>query len=491
MQLLDLSLTELSAAIQQKKVSIQEVTQYYWDRSQKLNPKVNAWVSFNENLASEAKALDAELSAVDFNKKPLYGVPLGIKEMFCTKGLPTTASSKILKNFIPPYDATVIEKLKSAGSLILGKLNQDEFAMGSSNETSYFGPVKNPWNPEYVPGGSSGGSAAAMAARMCPATLGTDTGGSIRQPAHFCGVVGVKPTYGRISRYGIVSFASSLDQAGPMTATVTDAALMLEVMCGSDHRDQTTATHPVPRWSKNLNPNLKGKKIGILKEYAGSNALSSDVQKSLDKTVDFLKAQGAELVEVSVPLSAHGVSMYYLIASSEASSNLARYDGVRFGHRAEFQDLSGVKLDDFYSVTRSEGFGFEVKSRIMLGTFCLSAGYYDAYYKKASQVRRLMRDQFLNAFASCDAIVSPVATTGAFKIGQRLSDPVQMYLNDIFTVSANLAGLPGMSVPVGFGENGLPLGIQIMAKHFNEQAMLDVGYAIEQGSDFRGRYADV
>lgn len=490
MQISDLSLSEVSQAIQNKKLSIREISQFYLERSERLNPKLNAWVTMNPNILEQASAYDQNIGDINFATQPLYGVPLGIKDMFCTQGLKTTAASKILSNFVPPYDATVIQKLKRSGALILGKLNQDEFAMGSSNETSFYGLVRNPWNPDYVPGGSSGGSAAAMAARLCAGTLGTDTGGSIRQPAHFCGIVGVKPTYGRVSRYGIVSFASSLDQAGPMTATVQDAALMLEVMCGQDAKDQTTSEQPVPRWSQDLSENLKGKKIGILKEYQQSSAISSDVQSAVEQTYELLKQQGAELVEVSVPMTAHGVSVYYLVASSEASSNLARYDGVRYGYRAPFENLSGVSLDEFYSRSRGEGFGFEVKSRIMLGTYCLSAGYYDAYYKKASQVRRLLRDQFTQAFDLCDAIVAPVSTSPAFKIGYRIANPMQMYLNDVFTVSANLAGLPGMSVPVTKNSENLPIGVQIMARHFDEQTMLNIGYAIEQGSKMKGQYVN-
>lgn len=491
MSLANLSASELIQNIRSKHLKITELTQFYWDRSLAANPKLNAWTHMNEQVISQAQELQKNLHQVDWDKQPLYGLPLGIKEMFCTKGLRTTAASKMLDQFIPPYDATVIQKLKASGALILGKLNQDEFAMGSSNETSYYGAVKNPWNTAYIPGGSSGGSAAAMASRQCAATLGTDTGGSIRQPSHFCGIVGVKPTYGRVSRYGIVSFASSLDQAGPMTATVTDAALMLEVMCGHDPKDQTTSQKSVPQFSQQLNPNLKGKKIGILKQYSNTAGLSTGTQKLMEQTYQFLKSEGAELVEVSVPLITHGVSVYYLVASSEASSNLARYDGVRYGHRASFDNLSQVSLDQFYSASRGEGFGAEVKSRIMLGTYCLSAGYYDAYYKKASQVRRLLRDQYIAEFTKCDVIVCPVATSSAFKLGYRILNPLEMYLNDIFTVSANLAGLPAMSVPWSLDNNGMPLGIQVIANHFDEQTMLNVGFALESSSSLKGQFANV
>lgn len=491
MSFANLSASEIVEDIKNKKIGIVELVEFYWNKSAAVNPKINAWTHMNEQVLSQAQDLQSKLSQVDWDKQPLYGLPLGIKEMFCTQGIRTTAASKMLDQFIPPYDATVVKRLKDAGSLVLGKLNQDEFAMGSSNETSFYGAVKNPWNTDYVPGGSSGGSGAAMAARLCAATLGTDTGGSIRQPSHFCGVVGVKPTYGRISRYGIVSFASSLDQAGPITATVKDAALMLEVMCGHDAKDQTTSQKAVPQFSKHLNSSLKGKKIGILKQYNENSGLSEDTQKTMDQTYQFLKSEGAELVEVSVPLTAHGVSIYYLIASSEASSNLARYDGVRYGHRAQFDDLSQVNLDQFYATSRGEGFGAEVKARIMLGTYCLSAGYYDAYYKKASQVRRMLRDQFVAAFSECDVIVCPVATSSAFKLGYRISNPLEMYLNDIFTVSANLAGLPAMSVPMGLDSKGLPMGIQIMANHFDEQTMLNVGFALESNSLVKGKFANV
>jgi aspartyl-tRNA(Asn)/glutamyl-tRNA(Gln) amidotransferase subunit A len=410
--------------------------------------------------------------------------------MFSTKGLTTTAGSKILENFIPPYDATAVKRLKNQGITVLGKLNQDEFAMGSSNETSYFGVCKNPWNTAYVPGGSSGGSAVAQAARMAAGTLGTDTGGSIRQPASFCGIVGVKPTYGRVSRYGIVAYASSLDQAGPMVSSVEDAALCLQAICGQDAKDQTTSDHLVPDFSQNLSANIKGMKIGLVKEYL-RGGLDSDVESTTQKAINDLKKAGAEFVEVSVPLTEFAVPIYYLIATSEASSNLARYDGVKYGHRAEFKTLSSIDLDEFYSRTRGEGFGSEVKRRIMLGTYCLSSGYYDAYYNKACQVRRLLREQFLEAFKRCDVILSPTSATPAFKIGERISDPLAMYLNDIFTVSTNLAGLPGMSLPYGMSKEKLPIGIQLTATHFEEQKMLNVAFALENTSEVKGMVANV
>lgn len=470
------SFKKITSAIKSKKISSVEVTDHFLSRAQKIDKKLNSFISFNENAKSEAQAIDKKIFS---NQEVglLAGLPFGIKDMFCTKGLKTTAASKILSEFVPPYDSTVVSKLKNAGVVVLGKLNQDEFAMGSSNETSFFGATKNPWNLDYVPGGSSGGSAAAQAARLVAGTIGTDTGGSIRQPASFCGIVGVKPTYGRVSRYGIVSYASSLDQAGPMVSCVEDAALTLEVICGHDEKDSTTSSQKVPAFSENLNPNIKGMKIGIMKEYQG--ALHSDVQKAFDSTLEVLKKNGAELVEVSVPLTEYAVAMYYLIASSEASSNLARYDGVKYGYRTEIKSLANMDLDQFYSQTRGEGFGKEVQRRIMLGTYCLSSGYYDAYYVKACQVRRLLREQYLSAFKNCDVILSPVTTSPAFKIGDRISDPLAMYLNDIFTVATNLAGLPGMSLPVSMSTEGLPIGMQLTASYFEEQKMLNVGLLIE------------
>lgn len=479
------SFAQIVKAIKNKNVSAQEVTQHFLDRIQRLNGQINAVTSLNPQALSQAKDLDEKIQRGE-DVGLLAGVPFGIKEMFCTQGLPSTAASKMLENFVPPYDATAVARLKKSGAIILGKLNQDEFAMGSSNENSLHGPVKNPWNLSYVPGGSSGGSAAAQAARLMAGTLGTDTGGSIRQPAHFCGVVGVKPTYGRVSRFGIIAYASSLDQAGPIVSSVEDAALSLEVISGFDAQDSTSSQKKVPPWSTQLSENMKGLKIGVLKECLGAS-LDTDVQKSVEKSLDILRSAGAEIKEVSVPLIPYSVPVYYLIASSEASSNLARYDGVKYGYRTDFKNLSGLSLEEFYSQTRGEGFGSEVKRRIMLGTYCLSSGYYDAFYLKASQVRRLITEQYLNAFKECDVILSPVTTTPAFKIGERISDPLTMYLNDIFTTATNLAGLPGMSVPVDLSSAGLPLGIQLTAKHFDEQRMLDVGFALEKACLMKGK----
>jgi aspartyl-tRNA(Asn)/glutamyl-tRNA(Gln) amidotransferase subunit A len=483
------SFKQISQAVQSKKASALEVTQHFLKRAKALDSKLNSYITINDKAEDEAKQLDSRIAKGE-TLGLMAGVPFGIKDMFCTKGLKTTAGSRILENFVPPYDSTVVEKLKSAGITILGKLNQDEFAMGSSNETSFFGVTKNPWNTDFVPGGSSGGSAAAQAARLAAGTVGTDTGGSIRQPASFCGIVGVKPTYGRVSRYGIVSYASSLDQAGPMVSCVEDAAVTLEVICGRDERDATTSDQDVPKFSQNLKEDLKGFKIGLMKEYMVGN-LHPDVQKTLDLAIETVKKRGAEIVEVSVPLTEQAVPMYYLIASSEASSNLARYDGIKYGHRTKIESLAGMDLDDFYRKTRGEGFGPEVKRRIMLGTYCLSTGYYDAYYNKACQVRRMMRDQYTEAFKKCDVILSPVTTSPAFKIGDRISDPLTMYMNDIFTVSTNLAGLPGMSVPYGMSADGLPIGVQLTAGHFEEQKMLNVGYSLEQASSVKWKVANV
>ncbi|MGZ3689953.1 MAG: Asp-tRNA(Asn)/Glu-tRNA(Gln) amidotransferase subunit GatA [Pseudobdellovibrio sp.] len=489
MELTQASFKQVSDAVKSKKVSAFEVTQHFVSRLEKLNPKLNAYIALNEKALSEAKALDEKIAKGE-SVGPLAGVSFGIKDLLCTKDLRTTAASKILYNFIPPYDSTVVSRLKNAGAIVLGKLNLDEFAMGSSNETSYFGKCYNPWNTEYVPGGSSGGSAAAQAARIAMGTIGTDTGGSIRQPSSFCGVVGIKPTYGRVSRYGIVAYASSLDQAGPIVSSVEDAALALEVICGHDEKDATTSQRKVPEFSKNLNPSLKGVKIGLLKEYQ-TDDLHPDVQANFSKGVEELKKAGAEIIEVSVSLTEFAVPMYYLIAASEASSNLARYDGVKYGLRSEFKDLSSLSLEDFYSQTRGEGFGTEVKRRIMLGTYCLSSGYYDAYYNKACQVRRMLRDQYVEAFKRCDVILSPVTTTPAFKVGEKSSDPLKMYLNDIFTTSTNLAGLPGMSVPFGMSQQGLPIGLQLTGLHFEEQKILNVASAIEQLSQVKGRTPNV
>lgn len=480
MDLLTASLKEMVSYVRDRQMSALELTDFFLNRIDKYNPQLNAYIQINEKIREEAQLLDEKLQRGEVSGK-LLGIPFGIKEMFCTRGLKTTACSKMLENFVPPYDATVIKKLKNEGVLILGKLNQDEFAMGSSNENSFFGPVKNPWNLERVPGGSSGGSAAAQAARLAAVTLGTDTGGSIRQPSSFCGTVGVKPTYGRISRYGIIAFSSSLDQAGPIASSVEDAALSLEVMSGFDDKDSTSSQQNVPEWSQNLNPQIKGKKVAVVKEYI-SKHMHTDVEKVYQEALDTLKREGAEIIEVSLPLTQYAVPVYYLVSASEASSNLSRYDGVKYGHRANFENLSSTSLDEFYMKTRGEGFGPEVKRRIMLGTFCLSSGYYDAYYNKACQVRRLLRDQLVDVFTKVDIILSPVTMSPAFKLGERVSNPLEMYYNDIFTVSSNLAGLPSMSLPFGRSKEGLPIGVQIWSKHFDEQTMLNFALNLEKNS---------
>jgi len=481
------SLFEIKDLIDGGSVSSVEVTKYFLDRIEKFDSDLNSFIQVNPKALDEAKAADDKIKSGQ--KGRLLGLPVGIKDLLCTKDLQTTAASKMLEGFIPPYSATVVERLKQEGAIVLGKLNLDEFAMGSSNENSYFGSVKNPWNLEFVPGGSSGGSAAAVAAGLAPVTIGTDTGGSIRQPASFCGVVGVKPTYGRVSRYGIVAFASSLDQAGPLSRTVKDGALISEVISGFDQWDSTTSEREVPQWSASISGDLKGKKVGIVKEYMEAK-LHKDVEAQLKRAIDSLKEAGAEIVEVSLPLSRMAIPVYYMVATSEASSNLARYDGVRYGYRASFEDRPAESVEEFYCRTRGEGFGSEVKRRIMLGTYALSSGYYDAYYKKAGQIRRLLAEEFNEAFKKADVLIGPVTATPPFKLGDRISDPLEMYLNDIFTTSANLAGIPGMSVPMGFSEQGLPIGVQLMSAAYSEQVMFDAGQAVEERANISTRLPD-
>jgi aspartyl-tRNA(Asn)/glutamyl-tRNA(Gln) amidotransferase subunit A len=478
MDLLTARISEVVNAIKNQTITAVEVVSFFLNRIEKMNPKINAFVAVNADAINEAKKIDQQ---VKNNQKvgDLAGIPFGIKDMLCTKGIKTTAASKMLKDFVPPYDATLVKKLKEQGAIILGKLNQDEFAMGSSGETSYFGPCKNPWNDKVVPGGSSGGSAAAQAARLCMATIGTDTGGSIRQPASFCGVVGVKPSYGRVSRSGIIAFASTLDQAGPITTYIEDAALILKIISGHDPADMTTTRIDVPDFHKNINSNIKGKKFGIIKEFTASEMLDSCVAESMQSAIRDLQSLGAELVEVSIPYVEFAVPVYYLIACSEASSNLARYDGVRYGHREKFEDLSAIDLEEFYGRNRAAGFSAEVKKRIMLGTFCLSSGYYDAYYTKACQVRRLIKDQFDEVFKKCDILLSPISTSTAFEFGFNKQNPLAAYYNDIFTVSANLAGIAGLSVPYAIAKNKLPIGIQFMSASFAEENLLNFGYVIE------------
>lgn len=489
MSMIDLSISELRAKLQAREISSLQLTEAFMNRLKQYDKRLNSFISINEEALDEAARIDKQIGA-GAKGGPLVGMPVAIKDMLCTKGLRTTAGSKMLAHFVPPYNSTVVARLKQAGAIVIGKTNLDEFAMGSSNETSYFGPTKNPWNLECVPGGSSGGSAAAQAARFAVASIGTDTGGSIRQPASFCGVVGLKPTYGRVSRYGIVAYASSLDQAGPFASSVADAAEILEVISGHDVHDSTTSQKAVPTFTKSLRKDLKGFKIGLIREY-DTDAVSAAVRATVSRAVDTAKFLGAEIVEVKVPLTQYAVPIYYLVAASEASSNLARYDGVRFGHRADFQNLSAVELEKFYCRNRVEGFGEEVQRRIMIGTYALSSGYYDAYYNKAGQVRRLLTNQFQEAFKQCDVVMSPVATTPAFKIGERISDPLAMYLNDIFTTSTNLAGLPGMSLPFGFSADGLPIGVQLTSAHFAEEKLFGVASALETVANISDRRPNV
>ena len=489
MDLLQADFTSLTEAVRNKKISAVETTQFFLNRIENLDKNLNSFTHVSTTALGDAQLIDQKISQGD-HIGPLAGVVFGIKDLLCTKGMPSTAASKMLRGFIPPYDATVVSRLKNAGAIIIGKLNQDEFAMGSSTETSVYGVCHNPWDLARVPGGSSGGSAAAQAARLTMATIGTDTGGSIRQPASFCGVVGVKPTYGRVSRYGIIAYASSLDQAGPIVSSVKDAALTLEIICGQDAYDGTTSDHLVEKFSQNLHGNIKGKKIGVIKEFI-HHIPDARIAESFQQAREAVEHLGAEIVEVSIPLTQYAVPMYYLISASEASSNFARYDGVKYGYRTPHDKSSNLSLDDFYSLSRGEGFGAEVKRRIMLGTYALSAGYSDAFYLKACKVRRLLRQQFLDAFEKCDVIMGPVTTTPAFKLGEKSVDPLKNYLNDIFTTSTNLCGLPGMSVPFSSTteeEHILPIGIQLTAPHFQEQSMLNFGYAIENtqpAKDFR------
>jgi len=473
--IINLNLSELVSNIKDKKISSNEVTSIYIERSKK-SKHLN---SYNEETFDEALRKSKEFdSKPDFNKK-LPGIPVAVKDMFCTKNIKTTASSKILNNFVPTYESTVTKNMWDEGAILLGKLNCDEFAMGSSNETSYFGNVISPIDKNLVPGGSSGGSASALAAKLTPTTIGTDTGGSIRQPASFTGTVGLKPTYGSCSRYGIVAFASSLDQAGPITRNVKDSALMLEVMSSFDNKDSTSIDFKRPSYSKDLSKNIKGKKIGIPKEYR-VDGMSAEIEKLWENGKNYLKNCGAKIVDISLPHTKFALPTYYIVAPAEASSNLARYDGVKYGFRTE-----GKNLIDMYEKTRSEGFGDEVKRRIMIGTYVLSSGYYDAYYLKAQKVRRLIKNDFIDAFKKIDAILTPSTPSSAFKIGEKSNDPVSMYLNDIFTVPVNLAGLPGISIPAGLDKKGYPLGLQIIGKAFDEQNILNIAYSMEDKINFK------
>ncbi|WP_298225099.1 Asp-tRNA(Asn)/Glu-tRNA(Gln) amidotransferase subunit GatA [Acidocella sp.] len=482
MSIFDLSIAAAAKALKAKEFSAVELTTAYNEAVAALNPRLNAYITVTPELALEqARAADSRIA--DGSATPLTGIPLAMKDLFCTESVRTTAGSSILEPFIPPYESTVSAKLKAAGAVMLGKANLDEFAMGSSNTTSHYGAVENPWkrlgsDAKLVPGGSSGGSAAAVAARIALAATGTDTGGSIRQPASFTGLAGIKPTYGRCSRWGVVAFASSLDQPGPMARNVEDNALLLNAMAGFDQKDSTSANREVPDFCLALGRGVKGLKIGIPREYRleGTNP---EILALWDKGIEWLKAQGADIVNISLPHTKYGLPVYYIVAPAEASSNLARYDGVRFGKRVDGEDLI-----DLYERTRAEGFGPEVKRRIMIGTYVLSHGYYDAYYLKAQKVRNLILRDFTDAFGSVDAILTPTAPSAAFGLDEKMDDPVTMYLNDVFTVPASLAGVPAMSVPAGLSAEGLPLGLQVIGRHFDEETVFAVSAAIESAAGF-------
>ena len=471
---------ELHELLTAGSLSAVDLTESVLQRLDAVEPRVRAYVTVTAQQARRQAAEADDAFARGEVRSPLQGIPLAVKDNICTKGVRTTCASRILEEFVPPYDATVMLRLQAAGAVIIGKANMDEFAMGSSTENSYFAPTRNPWGgAEYVPGGSSGGPAAAVSAGLCAAALGSDTGGSIRQPAAMTGVVGLKPTYGRVSRFGLVAFASSLDQIGPLTRDVHDAALMLQAIAGHDPRDSTSGTAPVPDYTSVLDHGVKGLKLGVPAEYF-VGGMDAEVEAAVRAGIETLRQAGAELVEVSLPHTAYAVATYYILANAEASANLARYDGVRFGYRAE----EPADLSDMYTRTRAEGFGAEVKRRIMLGTYALSSGYYDAYYKKAQQVRTLFRRDFQRVFGACDALLTPVSPTPAFRLGERLDDPLQMYLADIFTIPMNLAGVPALSVPCGLTTTQLPIGLQIAAPPFREDVLMQVGAAFEAVTDY-------
>ena len=467
---------ELSKKLDNGEVSSVELTRSYLDRIKKYNEELNAYITVCEESAlAQAKAADEKRANND--SSPLLGVPLAHKDIFCTNGVTTTCGSRMLHNFIAPYDATVVQKFNDTGAVMLGKTNMDEFAMGSSNETSFFGPVRNPWDTNRVPGGSSGGSAAAVAADLCAMATGTDTGGSIRQPAAFCGITGFKPSYGRVSRWGMIAFASSLDQAGSLTKSAEDAALMTNVMAGLDKKDSTSIEKPVKDYAATLNDSLEGLKIGIPKQHF-AEGLAADVEKGIREALSEFEKLGASITEVDLPNNHLSVSAYYVVAPAEASANLSRYDGVRYGYRC----VNPVDLEDMYKRTRSEGFGDEVKRRILVGTYALSAGYYDAYYRKAQKIRRLIKNDFVETFKEVDVIIGPTSPHTAFKLGAK-TDPVTMYLEDIYTIAVNLAGLPAISIPAGI-VNGLPLGMHIVGKDFDEAKVLNVAHQFQQQTDW-------
>jgi len=461
----------------EKKYSAVELLDAVYKRIDAVDGQVQAYVHLTRDIAQQqAKEADRKLAAGE--DAPLLGVPIALKDLICMKDTPTTCASHILENFVSPYDATVVQRLKAAGAVLIGKTNMDEFAMGSSNENSYFHPTRNPWDLDRVPGGSSGGSGAAVAANECMAALGSDTGGSIRQPAAFCGITGLKPTYGRVSRFGLVAFASSFDQIGPMTKTAEDAAILMNVIGGYDPMDSTSADVPRPDFTAALSNDVKGLKIGIPKEYFGKG-LDPNVEKAVQEAIQTLESMGMQTVEVSLPHTEYAVATYYILACAEASANLSRYDGVKYGYRSQHAD----NLMDMYTNTREEGFGEEVKRRILLGTFVLSSGYYDAYYLKGQKARTLIKQDFEEAYKKCDLMVSPIAPAPAFKLGEKLDDPLQMYLSDIFTISANLAGIPAMSIPCGQSPDNLPIGLQLMGNHFDEATLLNVAHQYQHATD--------
>ncbi len=479
--MLNSSLKQLAAALSARQISSVELTGLFLERIEALNPAINAFITVDrEKSLAEAALADLRLAAGGAG--PLTGIPVAHKDIFCAEGWRTTCGSKMLSNFVSPYDATVIQRFKAAGTVSLGKTNMDEFAMGSSNETSWFGPVKNPWDQGRVPGGSSGGAAACIAARMAPAATGTDTGGSIRQPAALCGLTGLKPTYGVVSRYGMIAFASSLDQAGPMAKSAEDCALMLNAMAGFDERDSTSLERPAEDYARDLDKPLTGLKIGLPKEFFGEG-MDADVRATVEVALDEYRKLGAVTVEITLPNSGLSVPAYYVLAPAEASSNLSRFDGVRYGYRApEYTDLK-----DMYEKSRAQGFGAEVKRRILIGAYVLSHGYYDAYYLQAQRLRRLIAEDFAKAFETCDVIMGPTSPSVAFAFGAKSANPVQMYLSDIYTISTNLAGLPGMSIPAGTGAGGLPVGLQIIGNYFDEAKMLNVAHQYQLATDWHSR----
>ncbi len=475
------SLAELGRELAAKRVSAAELARAFLERIERFNARLNAFITVDaEKTLVAARAADERIARGDIG--PLTGIPVAHKDLFCANGWRTTCGSRMLANWVAPYDAHVIERFAAAGAVLLGKTNMDEFAMGSSNETSHFGPVRNPWNADMVPGGSSGGSAAAIAAALAPAATGTDTGGSIRQPASFTGISGLRPTYGRVSRYGMVAFASSLDQAGPMARSAQDLAILLGAMAGFDPRDSTCMDRPKEDYSKALGRGVKGLRIGLPREYFTKD-LAHDVGAPIHAAIEELKKLGATTVEVTLPNQHLCVAVYYVIAPAEASSNLARYDGVRYGYRApQYADLN-----DMYAKTRAQGFGAEVKRRLMIGTYVLSHGYYDAYYLQAQRIRRLIARDFTEAFATCDLIAGPAAPSVAYRLGAKKDDPVQMYLDDLYTIPINLAGLPGLSIPCGFGAGGLPVGLQLVGNYWDEARMLAAAHAFQQATDWHTR----